>query len=182
MPAFLTVKEAAALTGKSPSSIRRIFYPILENPRHPDRHHIEPDEKQAKALRLKGDTFAWKISEELLQREVQSKSRNQSGPVKPTPVNGDRGSAAVIEMLQRELGIKNKQIDTQNELLKELSQRLREGNILMGSLQQQLALTDGSHRQQKPVHTQTEAASPGEGSQSTTKSKGRFAWLHKKIF
>ena len=42
MANFLTVKEAAKLVGKSPSSVRRILYPILENDRHPDRHHIEP--------------------------------------------------------------------------------------------------------------------------------------------
>ena len=182
MPAFLTVKEAAALTGKSPSSIRRIFYPILENPKHPDRHHIEPDEKDAKALRLKGETFAWKISEELLQREIQSKFQNQSSRAKSTTISGERGSAVMIDMLQRELEIKNKQIDTQNELLKELSQRLREGNILMGSLQQQLALTDGTQRKPRPVEAQSDAVPAEEGSQPTTKPKGRFAWLHKKIF
>lgn len=182
MPAFLTVKEAAALTGKSPSSIRRILYPILENQKHPDRHHIEPSEKEAKALRLKGDSFAWKISEELLMREIQSKPQNHSGRTKPTSVSGDRGSAAVIDMLQRELEIKNKQIDTQNELLKELSQRLREGNILMGSLQQQLALTDGSQRKQNSVDARTDSVAAEEGTQPPTKPKRRFAWLHKRIF
>src|SRR5437764_167611 len=43
MPTFLTVKEAARLTGKSPSSIRRIIYPILKNNSHPDRVHIQPN-------------------------------------------------------------------------------------------------------------------------------------------
>ena len=36
------VKEAARLTGKSSSSIRRIIYPILETPDNPDRQHIQP--------------------------------------------------------------------------------------------------------------------------------------------
>ena len=55
--------------------------------------------------------------------------------------------------MQGELDIKNQQIaaqhqqmTAQNELMKGLSERLREGNILIGSLQQQLALGDGTKR------------------------------------
>jgi len=46
---------------------------------------------------------------------------------------------------------KNRQIETQNELLKGLSERLREGNILIGSLQQQLALPEAAHHQRQDV-------------------------------
>src|SRR4051794_23861783 len=47
MPGFLTVREAARRTGKSPSSIRRVLYPILQNDAHPDRQHIEPSVEEA---------------------------------------------------------------------------------------------------------------------------------------
>jgi hypothetical protein len=184
MPKFLTVKEAANLTGKSPSSIRRIIYPILENPKHPDRHSIEPSDKEAKALRLKGENFPWKLSEELIHKEI-SEGRGKRGATTKT-ISPDRGagSAVVIEMLQRELEIKNKQIETQNELLKGLSERLREGNILMGTLQQQLALTDGKPRSKPDAVDANESSSfEEEGSQSNQKSHPKKThWLFKKIF
>ena len=56
-------------------------------------------------------------------------------------------------MLQSELEIKNKQItqhgeliSKQMELINGLSERLREGNILIGGLQRQLALPEGRER------------------------------------
>ena len=58
-------------------------------------------------------------------------------------------------MLTRELAIKNTQITQQSEIIAKqlelvngLSERVREGNILIGSLQQRLALSDG--RDAKP--------------------------------
>lgn len=74
MPTFVTVKEAARQTGKSASSIRRIIYPIVENDAHPDRVLIEPGVEEAQKGRLAGETFAWKLSEELLHRAVRAES------------------------------------------------------------------------------------------------------------
>lgn len=167
MAKFLTVKEAANLTGKSPSSIRRILYPILENDQHPDRSQIEPDVEQAKALRVKGENFAWKISEKLLRREVPEGSSKSSPDAKAGTTQPNDGSAALIDMLRGELEIKNQQIAAQNELMKGLSERLREGNILIGSLQQQLTLTDGSARKKsEPVDA---TSTPEKGTDSPVK-------------
>lgn len=165
MSKFLTVTEAAKLVGKSPSSIRRIIYPILENDRHPDRQYIEPNPDEAKALRLKGENFPWRISEELLRRHVPEAGAKSAGESKGAPTTGGDGSAALLEMLRRELDIKNRQIETQNELLKGLSERLREGNILIGSLQQQLALPEGIHRQRQDVVSSS--AEPKQAEQGT---------------
>ncbi len=41
----------------------------------------------------------------------------------------------MIQMLQMELDIKNQQIESQNQLLKGFSERMHEGNVLIGSLQ-----------------------------------------------
>ena len=71
MPQFLTVKEAAKLTGKSASSIRRVIYPIIEDDHHADRQHIEPTIEDVKKLRMKGENFAWRMATRL-------KSRNHS--------------------------------------------------------------------------------------------------------
>jgi hypothetical protein len=186
MAKFLSVKEAAKLVGKSPSSIRRILYPILENDQHPDRKHIHPTPEDAKALRLKGENFPWNISEELLRREVPDAGAKGAGDSKAATHLGGDGSAGIVDMLRRELDIKNDQIRTQSELLKQLSERLREGNILMGSLQQQLGLPDAANRNRNDVvDAKPEAAKAEEGSEparsSAPKKRGLFDWLFIKL-
>jgi hypothetical protein len=198
MPKLLTVKEAAQLTGKSPSSIRRIIYPILENPKHPDRSQIEPSAKKATELRLKGENFPWRISEEFLKRIPVDESKAKSA-LKGTAASSDASSAVFIEMLRQELAIKNQQIATQNqlianqnEIMKGLSERLREGNILIGSLQQQLALPDASRHKNGIVDaaseqgsegtqtTNTETLPPSEKKDQSPPTKPH--WLFRKIF
>ena len=179
MTNFLTVKEAAKLVGKSPSSVRRILYPILESDRHPDRQQIHPTVAEAKALRVKGENFAWKISEELLRREIP-----EDGPKTKedfsSATSADPQSAAIIEILRKELDIKNQQIVTQNDLLIGLSERLREGNILMGTLQQQMALGDGSRSQPNVVDADApKTPSPEKGSDATPP---KTHWLFRKLF
>lgn len=150
MTKFLTMNEAAILVGKSPSSIRRIIYPILKSDKHPDRALIEPTIKQVKELRMNGENFAWKISEELLRREVpegESKVRADAGQ----KTAGDMTSPILIELLRKELEIKNQQIARQDELLKGLSERLREGNVLMASVQNQLASPASNSRKSSDI-------------------------------
>lgn len=143
MSRFLTVREAAKLTGKSPSSIRRVIYPIIHDDAHVDRQHISPSVDEAQALRMKGENFPWRISEELLEREVSVARPTDKSTA--TPAMND-GQSELLTMLREELQIKNQQIKQQMEVISGLSERLREGNILIGSLQQRLALTDGSGR------------------------------------
>jgi len=145
MSQFVTVKEAAQRTGKSPSSIRRVIYPILDDPQHPDRAHIQPSVDDARELRLRGENFAWRISEEFLDRAIPPVSQAEQGK---EPKAGSRESD-LVSLLRRELEIKNQQItqhaelvSRQMELLNALSERLREGNLLMGSLQQRLTLAE----------------------------------------
>jgi len=106
MAKFLTVKEAANVIGKSASSIRRIIYPILEDDQHPDRHHIEPDVETAKALRVKGENFPWKISEELLDR-VSSEAGPKAKAEPRTNATGDDQSEVIIDILRKQLDIKD---------------------------------------------------------------------------
>ncbi len=181
MTNFLTVKEAAQLTGKSPSSIRRILYPILENNHHADRHHIEPDVATAKSLRVKGENFAWKISGELLRREVpeggaKPKEDSKSGGM------GDDQSGAIIEILRGQLDIKDQQIAAQNDVIKGLSERVREGNILMGSLQQQLSPPDTAKRNKSDA-VATDASSSSAGTEKGSDAPAKKPhWLFTKLF
>ena len=154
MPAFLTVKEAANLTGKSPSSIRRVIYPIIHDDQHPDRTDVQPSVEDAMRLRMQGENFAWRISEDLLRREIPEETHSSEGgsPASKAAIQGDSGP--LLLMLQSELEIKNKQINQQSELIgKQMElisglseRRLREGNILIGSLQRQFTITDGRDR------------------------------------
>lgn len=141
---YVTVKEAARLTGKSASSIRRIIYPIVQNDDHPDRGHIQPSIEDARTRRMNGATFAWRLSEELLRRTVKFESAPGSGPRTDggSRASGD-GYGELLAMLRRELDIKNSQITQQMEVINGLSERVRESNILLGNLQQRFALTDG---------------------------------------
>jgi len=163
MPKFLTVKDAASLAGKSPSSIRRIIYPIIEKDQHPDRRHIQPTPEEVRQLRTKGENFAWRVSEELVRRALPPHETGSAAAAKPhTDTSSDR-TADLISMLQGELDIKNQQIAQQMELIKGLNERLREGNILMGSLQQQLALPAGPTRTKpEPGHTNAKETTPAK--------------------
>jgi hypothetical protein len=150
MTPFLSVKEAARLTGKSPSSIRRIIYPIIHNDAHADRKHVQPTVEDVLRLRVKGENFAWRLSEELLRREVPIEAATENASPGSTARLAAHAEADLLAMLRRELDIKNEQITQQGQLLGKqlelisgLSERLREGNILIGSLQQRLALTGG---------------------------------------
>lgn len=190
MPQFLTVKEAAKLTGKSASSVRRVIYPIIQGQNHPDRQHIEPTEGEATKLRLKGENFAWRISEELLRREVPVEPVKPAGDERDAQQPRTAGDVELLAMLRRELDIKNQQITQQSEMLSKqielisgLSERLREGNILIGSLQKQLSLPDGSHRTKSEIVDAKSpvSTSPEQGSDATKKNakpkKGRFFGL-----
>ena len=152
MPDFLTVKEAAKRTGKSPSSIRRVIHPIIRDDKHPDRKHIEPSPAEALKRRTNGEYFAWRLSEDLLRREIPIDAQSEKGTKSGRASTSDDGSE-LLAMLRRELDIKNQQITQQSELIKGqmelingLSERLREGNVMMHSLQQRLALPDGRAR------------------------------------
>jgi hypothetical protein len=150
---FMTVREASALVGVSPSSVRRVIYPILEKDTHPDRGLISPTVSEAKKLRIAGHNFAWKISKELLIRHMQSEKR--ASPAREKSERRAAGDASIIDILQRELEIKNKQIEQQNDVIRGLSERVREGNILMASLQKHLALPAGTKSADESMVTVT---------------------------
>ena len=186
MAPFLTVKEAAQLTGKSPSSIRRIIYPIIHDDAHPDRGHVQPNVEDAMQLRVKGENFAWRLSEELLRREVPVETESGNGSPVSSAKSAAHGDGDLLAMLRGELEIKNRQIGQQSELISKqmelisgLSERLREGNVLIGSLQQHLALPDGRFGSQ-PITAKTKRApstEPEKGSTmpaKTTKPKKSF--------
>ena len=113
---------------------------ILANDAHADRGQIQPSVEEAMQLRVKGENFAWRLSEELLRREVPIEAgTDKTIPHAATKLSG-HAEQDLLAMLQGELQIKNQQIVQQGELISKqmelisgLSERLREGNILIGS-------------------------------------------------
>lgn len=176
MSEFLTVKEAAQKTGKSSSSIRRVIYPIVKDDSHPDRHHIQPTPAEARELRLQGENFPWRLSEELIEREISTKPASSAERVTGTG-DDDPSARALVELLQlqlqhaqQQLQVKDQQISSMSEITKSLNERLREGNILMGSLQRQMSLGTGSPA--APV-------SPSEPAETTPKRTSKKPSLKK---
>ena len=186
MPAFLSVKEAARRTGKSPSSIRRVIYPIIHDDKHPDRGHIQPSVEEAMQLRVKGENFAWRLSEELLHREMPVDAGPANGSPSSSSKLGGHGEGELIGMLRGELEIKNRQISGQSELISKqmelisgLSERLREGNVLMGSLQQRLALPEarGANQTINAETKRTPSTEPKKGSTAAKTAKPKKGFL-----
>src|SRR4029077_10296025 len=78
-------------------------------------------------------------------------SENEKESERPGGHSHSPGTTDLIATLQGELAIKNQQIDQQSKMLSQqmelisgLSERLREGNVLIGSLQRQLALPEAA--------------------------------------
>ena len=181
MPTFLTVKEAAHLTGKSASSIRRILYKVLEIENHPDRGRVEPNPEAVAALRMKGENFAWKIAEDYLRQEVPEGKANAES--KSPPQGGTEQLVAIVVILRKQLDIKDQQIGAQNDVIKGLSERVREGNILMGSLQQQLSLSDGSNRTKSGVvEADPSSRKTQQGTDPSSEASPKKPWLFRKLF
>ena len=159
MTTYLTVKEAATTTGRSPSSIHRFIHPIIKNDQHPDRPLIEPGLDEVRELRLRGEKFAWRISEELLSRAFAARQEPVSANQSPSLGVGERQPlqeviAILREQLQNtqaqlvvkdeQIAVKDQQIANLSEITRSLNDRLHEGNVLFATLQKQFALPDAS--------------------------------------
>lgn len=185
--AFLSVRAAAERVGKSTSSVRRLIHPIVKRDDHPDRDLVQPDVAEATRLRLAGVNFAWQISEELLQR-IPAAPATEHSPASSKGKTGGSSEADLLAMLRGELDIKNRQIAQQTDLIAKhaelvggLSERLREGNVLIASLQQRMALTDGRKERTEPVVATTTSARmtsyADEPAEPALLKKGLFARL-----
>ncbi len=172
---FLTISEAAEKTGRSLSTIRRLIKSIADDDAHADRAAIQPTPKEVLAFKKKEENFAWKIREDVLLREFK-------GALKEAKKETAEARSDILGILQKELDLKNQQIEKQWEVIHSLNDRLREGNILMGSLQKRLVLaapetsSDVMDASSTPVSS-TEAAAKASMKDSTIQSKGIFAWF-----
>ena len=176
---FLTISEAAEKTGRSLSTIRRLIKGIADDDNHADRDAVQPTPKEVVAFKKKEENFAWKIREDVLLREFQ-------GALKDAKKETASAKGDILSILQKELDLKNQQIEKQWEVIHALNDRLREGNILMGSLQKRLALPSPEDVAQaaEPVTVNAtsaeSSAKPAKKSSTPAPSKkqqGIFSWF-----
>ncbi len=157
MDTLLTIAEAAEKVARSHSTIRRLIKTIADSPAHPDRSGIEPSRKVVEAFKKKGENFTWMVREDVLRRHLQSAPNTEE---KQDASSSGQMKQDVFQILRKELEIKNRQIEKQWDVINSLNERLREGNILMGSLQQRLALPTG----ESPSPIVVETPPPERGS------------------
>lgn len=158
---FLTLAEASAKTGRSLSTVRRLIHSISKDQHHPERDAVIPSHEEAEALKKKGENFTWRIRQDIVDREFGS------APSKKEKVQTEL-SSDVLGMLQKELDMKNQQIEKQWEVIGSLNERLREGNILMASLQKRLALPEAAS-----VNTSTVEVASTEPSVTSSKKASK---------
>ena len=159
MAVFYTVNEAAKIIGRSPTSVRRLLRPIVKDDQHPDRQHIQPGIAEVRELRIRGEGFAWRISEELLSREVSARKSATEAEAPPSMKAGDQRpfqelvsmlheqlqhSQAQLSVKDQQLAVKDQQIASLSEITRSLNERLHEGNVLLATLQRQLSIPEAS--------------------------------------
>lgn len=171
---FLTISEAAEKTGRSLSTIRRLIKSIADDDAHADRGAIQPTPKEVAAFKKKDENFAWKIREDVLLREFK-------GALKEAKKETAEAKGDILGILQKELDLKNQQIEKQWEVIHALNDRLREGNILMGSLQKRLALPQAEQAPEvveaSAAPSSAEPAAKASAKPSAKKSQGIFGWF-----
>ncbi len=168
---FITIAEATEKTGRSASTIRRLIRTITETENHADREGIEPNAKQVAAFKKKGENFTWKVREDIVMKHFGSAPATEKKSVSQPGAN-------ILDILQNELALKNQQIEKQWEVIHALNDRLREGNILMGSLQKRL----GPPADESPAEPVVEASTvekPEPVMAASAKKRGFFGWRRK---
>jgi hypothetical protein len=144
---LLTIREAADATGHSTHKIRRLIKAIADDPKHPDRSHVEPNPIDVERLLSEGVQFTWRISEESVRRQL-----GDTPPPMASRESGAAESGEMFALLQRamaakdsaeaklfdQLKTKDDQIAGLQQTVTSLNERLRESNVLMASVQRQL--------------------------------------------
>jgi hypothetical protein len=178
MEQHLTLAEARDLTGKSESTIKRKIHDVTSDPAHPDRPLILPPADEVERRKASREPYAWKVNRSLLLRWFppdESASKPAGG--------GDRAATAndaVIEVLRQQLHSKDQQIETlskqldrKDEQITALNERQREFNVLMGQLQERLAIAGPRAAGAEPILASEPAATPTSKAGATPPKKAK---------
>jgi hypothetical protein len=140
---MLTIREAADRTGHSTHKIRRLIKAIADQPNHPDRSQVEPNAADVQRLTAEGLQFTWRVTEELVRKELGDDAGTAETP---RSEGSGAGDSNLVALLQRAIEAKEQaearlfeQLRVKDEQIASLSERLRESHILLQSAQKQLA-------------------------------------------
>ena len=144
MSTYLSIKEAADKAGKAEITIRRYVQSIVKDqPKSNDRQMIQPSVDEVKDLKKKKKPFSWQSSEDLIVKKFAEQAKAAQAK-KQAGANADVMNTLQTELTskQDQLQMKDKQIEALTEIVQSLNERMREGNVLMASLQKHLALPE----------------------------------------
>ncbi len=153
MPDFHSIREATQVTGVSVTTLRRFIRAIVADEGHPDREHLLPTVEDVRRMKAAGEQFTWKISDELLKREYGERSWSKASS------GEDFGPLGEVLALLRDqlrsadeqLKVKDYQIASQVEIIHSLNERIHEGNVLMATVQKQVALAEPAKPKNEPA-------------------------------
>lgn len=140
----LTISEARKFTGKSESTIKRLVREIVADPAHSDRDLIDPSQEEVDRCNSVGERYVWTISEDLLLRRYPDTEKQ---PVKIVESSTELHEDTVVGILREQLHSKDdrlrvleQQLDRKDSQIADLSERQRETNILMKTMQERLVI------------------------------------------
>lgn len=178
MPDFHSIREATQVTGVSVTTLRRFIRAIVADEGHPDRGHLLPTVEDVRRMKVAGEQFTWKISAELLKREYGERARAKAGSVEDFSPLGEVVALlrTQLQSADEQLKVKDQQIASQVEIIHSLNERIHEGNVLMATVQKQMALAEPAKPQSaspaKAAKTAEQQAAP-----KRSKRKGLIARL-----
>lgn len=153
MSDFYPIREATTVTGVSVTTLRRFIRAIVADDHHPDRDDLLPTVADVKRMKAAGEQFTWQISADLLKRAFADKTpKSPAGGTEFGPLG------EVVALLRdqlrsagEQLQVKDQQIASQVEIIHSLNERIHEGNVLMATVQKQLALAEPEKPKNAPV-------------------------------
>ncbi len=152
MPEFYPIREATTVTGVSVTTLRRFIRAIVADDQNPDRDQLLPSVADVQRMKATGEQFTWQIGADLLKRAFAEKTpKPKAGGTEFGPLG--EVVALLRDQLQsagEQLKVKDQQIASQVEIIHSLNDRIHEGNVLMATVQKQLALVEPEKPREAP--------------------------------
>src|ERR1051325_2928935 len=135
---FLTIKEAAAKTGKAEITIRRFVQRIVKG-NDPQRRALLMPSVEELQRHTDGPPPAWRISTKLLREQFPESEEGSAAAPDVEPAGAESPIVVVLKQqnatMERQLSVKDEQIRALTTLVHsmgdQLNARLRESNVLM---------------------------------------------------
>lgn len=158
MVRWLSIKEAAEVTGTSVSNIRRKLEHRWMDDVHEDRAYFKPSADEMKKLRRNKKPYKRLISEEILSREYDFSAKQGRDTPEPATPHGDTAQTSVdkkpsgemVDLFRETLDILRAQLDRAHEDATKVREELDEekekrtaGQLALFQLQQRLLQIGG---------------------------------------